>query len=59
MRMTELYEENTNRSVIIDYYDRTYFVRCFDRGDFVKNVEFRSYQEAYDWGENWNLKYED
>lgn len=59
MRLTELYEPNTNRTVFIDQLKHTYLARCFERGDYVKTMEFRSYQDAFDWSENWNLKYED
>jgi len=59
MRMTELYEPTTNRTAFIDHHKTIYLVRCFERGDYVKYVEFKTYQDAYDWAENWNLKYED
>ena len=59
MRITELYQSDTNRTVLIDHFKYVYLVRCFERGDYVKTMEFKNYQEAFDWSENWNLKYEE
>jgi len=59
MRLTELYEPNTNRTVFIEQLKYIYLAKCFERGDYVKTMEFKSYQDAFDWSENWNLKYED
>ena len=58
MRLTELYEQSTDRMCTIHVHQGIYIVHCYEAGEHSRILTFNTYQEAYDGGEDWNLKYE-